>query len=107
MRGSLVKLFDAGGVITDWKKTSLSKFSTPSATPVFLLKLRMRPLSAIMNCVGPTVPIVSGGKALVSASVAARKLVPRVWGLAVAALSELSGGGELRTSGESGFGSKL
>src|SRR3989442_2389059 len=106
MRGSLVKLFDTGGVIADAKKTSVSTLSTPSATPVVLLKLRIRPLSAMMNWVGPTVPIVSGGKALVSKSVAAVKLIPTVCGLAVVPLSELSGGGELGTAGQSEFGSE-
>ncbi len=57
------------GVITEAKNTSGLALITPSATPA-LVKVRMRPLTKVTHCVGPTVPIVSGGKALVSASVA-------------------------------------
>src|SRR5439155_8301074 len=83
MRGSEVKLSPIpppSGVFTEEKNTSVSRFSTPSATPVDLLKERMRPLTATMYCVGPTSPMLSGGKAPVSASVAPVKLVPRVCG---------------------------
>src|SRR5512135_3187777 len=75
MRGSDVKLLPTGGVITLAKNTSVLRFSTPSAAPVDFTKLRMRPLTATMNCVGPTAPIESGGKAFVSASVAPVKLI--------------------------------
>ena len=44
---------------------------TPSAVPVVLLNVRRRPLTKSKNCVGPTAPIESGGKAPVSVSVAA------------------------------------
>src|SRR5215210_4129225 len=63
------------GVMTDAKKTSGSALITPSAAPVVLLKVLRRPLTKTTNCVGPTAPIVSGGNAPVSASVAPRKVV--------------------------------
>src|SRR5437773_10544126 len=70
--GSLVKLRPptGNGDMIDAKKTSVSALTTPSATPVALLKVRTRPLTWTTNCVGPAAPIVSGGKAPVSASVA-------------------------------------
>ena len=40
------------------------EFTAPSATPVDLLNERTRPLTATMNCDGPTAPIVSGGIAV-------------------------------------------
>src|SRR5438132_5439943 len=80
MRGSEVKLLLAGGVITELKNKSVSVSRTPSATPVDLLKVRIRPLTATMNCVGPTAPMVSGGKAAVSVRTAPVKVVPIVCG---------------------------
>src|SRR5688572_14748336 len=56
----------SGGVMTEAKNTSGSALITPSATPVVLLKVRIRPLMNTKNCVGPTAPSVSGGKAPVS-----------------------------------------
>src|SRR2546421_172124 len=56
--------------MTDAKNTSVSALITPSATPVVLLKVRTRPLTWTTNCVGPAAPIVSGGNAPVSLSVA-------------------------------------
>ena len=70
MCGSLVKLLAAGGVITELKNVSMDAFNTPSGRPVFLSSVRRRPFTATMNCAGPIAPIESGGKALVSASVA-------------------------------------
>jgi hypothetical protein len=67
--GSLVKFTvipPPSGVMIDEKKTSGSAFSTPSATPVALLKLRSRPLTNIINCDGPAMPIESGGNEPVS-----------------------------------------
>ncbi len=81
IRGSLVKLFDAGGVMTVLKKTSVSTFITPSATPVLLLKVRIRPFTQTMNCEGPAAPMLSGGKERVSVRVAPTKLVAVVCGL--------------------------
>src|SRR5439155_23982079 len=74
IRGSLVK-FGETGVITEAKKLSIVVSRTPSATPVALLKVLIRPLTATTNWLGPTAPIESGGKAPVSASVAPVKLV--------------------------------
>ena len=73
MRGSVEKLLPAGGVITDWKNVSVVTLIAPSATPLVLLNERMRPFSAIINCVGPIVPIVSGGQPEQSLNVAAVK----------------------------------
>src|SRR6266568_3211906 len=67
-----------GGVITELKKLSVPALRTPSAPPVLLLNVRMRPLITTRNCVGPTAPIESGGKPLASARVAAVKLKPTV-----------------------------
>src|ERR1051325_3484406 len=103
MRGSLVKLFDIGGVITDWKKISVSTLSTPSAMPVLLSKLRIRLLMATMNCVGPAAPMVSGGKAL-SARVAAVSLTPVVCGLSTRGAAAAASGGQVATFGASGLG---
>src|ERR1019366_4699882 len=72
MRGS-VATFDPG-VITELKNESVVVSMALSATPVVLLNERTRPLSAITNCVGPTVPIVSGGQPSQSLKVAAVKL---------------------------------
>src|SRR5437867_4302564 len=81
MCGSLLKLFVAGGVSTDLKKTSVFALMPPSATPVLLLKLRIRPLTATMNWLGPAAPMESGGKEFsVSASVAPRKFKVRTCG---------------------------
>src|SRR5882672_12135645 len=68
-----------GGVITVAKKTSGSMLIAASATPVVLLNVRRRPLTKRKNCDGPTAPIESGGKALVSASVAAVNSMLTVW----------------------------
>src|SRR4051812_10861598 len=65
---------------TESKKVSVAASRTPSAAPDDLRKVRMRPFRATRICVGPAAPIVSGGKAFVSAEVAARKLTPRVCG---------------------------
>src|SRR5947207_5561792 len=81
IRGSLVK-FGETGVITEAKKLSIMVSRTPSATPLALLNVRSRPLIATTNCLGPTAPIESGGKAPVSASVAPVKLVDGVWATA-------------------------
>src|SRR5437660_7913971 len=52
---------------------------TPSRAPFVLLNVLSRPLTKTKNCVGPTAPIESGGKALVSLGpVSASKLVPTV-----------------------------
>lgn len=67
-----------GGVITEAKNVSMVVSITPSATPVALSKVRRRPLTATTNWLGPTVPIVSGGKAPVSARVAPVKVVLRL-----------------------------
>src|SRR5439155_630983 len=81
IRGSLVK-FGETGVITEAKKLSIVVSRTPSATPLALLNVRSRPLTATTNWLGPTAPIESGGKAPVSASVAPVKLVEGVWATA-------------------------
>ena len=60
MCGSVVKL-PGSGVITELKNASVSALSTPSAAPVSLLYVRMRPLIIAMYWVGPTAPCVSGG----------------------------------------------
>ena len=68
------------GVMTDWKKTSGSALTTPSATPVALLKVRSRPFIKIKNCDGPTAPIESGGNAPVSVGpVTPSNFNPTVW----------------------------
>src|SRR5437868_904395 len=107
MRGSLVKLSEAGGVITELKKTSVSALITPSATPFVLLNVRIRPLTATIYCDGPTAPIESGGKACVSLRVAPRKLTPVVCGVygppPVPGWPAV-GRGKIGVSGESGFG---
>src|SRR5712672_633501 len=74
MRGSLV----LDPLTTEVKNTSGSAFNTPSATPVVLLNERNRPLTKTMYWDGPTAPMLSGGKELVSESVAPVKLTPRV-----------------------------
>src|SRR5438445_12110734 len=71
MRGSLVKFRPE--VITGMKKESLLTSIPLSARPVVLLKERMRAFNAMMNCVGPTVPMVSGGQLKQSGKVAAVK----------------------------------
>src|ERR1700738_1096619 len=68
------------GVMTDWKKTSGSALTTPSATPVALPKVRSRPFIKIKNCDGPTAPIESGGNAPVSVGpVTPSNFNPTVW----------------------------
>src|SRR5947208_15240537 len=69
MRGSVVK-FGVTGLITEAKKLSVVVLRTPSARPVALLKVLIRPFTATTNCVGPIAPIESGGNAPVSATVA-------------------------------------
>src|SRR5438874_1755856 len=81
IRGSLVK-FGETGVITEAKKLSIVVSRTPSATPLALLNVRSRPLTATTNWLGPTAPIESGGKAPVSASVAPVQLVDGGWATA-------------------------
>src|SRR5438477_810259 len=81
IRGSLVK-FGETGVITEAKKLSVVVSRTPSATPLALVNVRSRPLTATTNWLGPTAPIESGGKAPVSASVAPVKVVEGVWATA-------------------------
>src|SRR5438445_13347329 len=104
MRGSLVKLFVAGGVSTEWKKTSVFASMPPSFTPVLLLKLRMRPLIATMNWLGPAAPMESGGKEYsVSASVAPRKLMDATCGVIGAGCEPKPAGGHWMTLGESGL----
>jgi len=71
MRGSVVKF--EPGVRTELKNESVPTLMALSATPVALLNERTRPLRAIMNCVGPTAPIVSGGQPEQSLNVAAVK----------------------------------
>src|ERR1041384_6881589 len=79
------------GVMTDAKNPSVSALITPSATPVVLLNVRMRPVTWTTNCVGPAAPIVSGGNAPVSVSVAPVKLgVETVCGAAGAMMLLLS-----------------
>ena len=73
-----MKLLEMGGVITELKKLSVVVLRTPSALPVLLLNVRTLPLMTTRNCVGPTAPMESGGKPLVSARVAAVKLSPTV-----------------------------
>ena len=80
------------GVITEAKNTSGSALSTPSATPA-LVKERMRPLTKTMNCVGPAVPIESGGKAPVSVSVAPLKERAVVWTCSVIGTSAFPSAG--------------
>ena len=65
---------------TESKNVSVATLRTPSAAPDDLRNVRMRPFRATRNCVGPAAPIVSGGKAFVSAEVAPRKLTPSVCG---------------------------
>src|SRR5262245_56486914 len=72
MRGSVVKFNP--GVITELKNESVSVSMPPSAVPVVLLNERTRPLRAMMNCVGPTAPMVSGGQPEQSLKFAAVKL---------------------------------
>src|SRR6266567_8277771 len=104
MRGSLVKLFVAGGVSTDLKKTSVFALMPPSATPVLLLKLRIRPLRATMNWLGPAAPMESGGKEFsVSASVAPRKFRARTCGALGEGTEPAPDTGKAATSGEPGF----
>src|SRR5512137_1448522 len=71
MRGSVVKFEPV--VITELKNESVVVLMALSATPVALLNERSRPLRAMMNCVGPTAPIVSGGQPEQSKYVAAVK----------------------------------
>src|SRR5207302_5644841 len=108
MCGSLLKLFAAGAVSTELKKTSLLALMPPSAAPVFLLKLRIRPLSATMNWLGPAAPMESGGKEFsVSASVAPRKFRVRSCGdLGTGEEPELESG-KVATSGEPGFAGRF
>src|SRR5437773_10884650 len=104
MCGSLLKLFVAGGVSTDLKKTSLLALMPQSATPVLLLKLRIRPLRATMNWLGPAAPMESGGKEIsVSASVAPRKFKERICGALGAGEEPELESGKVATSGELGF----
>src|SRR2546430_12307528 len=81
IRGSVVK-FGETGVITEAKKLSIAVSRALSATPLALLNVRSRPLTATTNWLGPTAPIESGGKAPVSASVAPVKLLEGVWATA-------------------------
>src|SRR5690349_17895927 len=103
MRGSLVKLFVVGGVITEAKNGSVSVLRTPSATPVTLLKDRIRPFTATMNWLGPAAPMESGGNERVSARVAPRKLMSVVCGVLGAGPEPVDVGGQFATTGESGF----
>src|SRR6266436_2346320 len=104
MCGSLVKLFVAGGVSTELKKTSVFALMPPSATPVLLLKLRIRPLTATMNWTGPVAPMESGGKEFsVSANVAPRKFTARTCGALGAGAEPELDAGQIATSGELGF----
>ena len=61
---------------TGLKNASIVAFRTPSARPVSFANVRMRPFTATRNCAGPAAPVVSGGKAFESASVAPRKFEP-------------------------------
>src|SRR6516162_10917092 len=100
MRGSVVKLLVNPGFSTGWKKISLLASRAPSATPVALLKLRKRPLSAIMNWVGPAAPMVSGGNEdSVSARVAPRKLTEVVCGVCGKPPGLFVGAGQCVTNG--------
>src|SRR6266576_680742 len=104
MCGSLLKLFAAGGVSTELKKTSLLTLIPPSAKPVLLLKLRIRPLSATMNWLRPIAPMESGGKEFsVSASVAPRKFRDRTCGALGAGEEPGLETGKIGTSGEFGL----
>src|SRR5258708_4776143 len=104
MRGSLVKLLVKPGFMTGSKKTSLLAFMPPSATPVVLLKLRMRPFSATMNWLGPAAPMVSGGKEFsVSARVAPVKFRPTVCGVLGERGAPFVSGGQIGVSGDSGL----
>src|SRR5262249_15469602 len=70
-----------GALSTDAKKMSGSAFTTPSTAPVVLLKVLSLPLRKTKNCVGPTAPIVSGGKDPVSVGpVAPSNATPSVCG---------------------------
>src|SRR5437868_464651 len=96
------------GVITDAKNTSGLAFKTPSAAPVVLLKERIRPFTKTMYCVGPTVPILSGGNAPVSFNVAPVKVVLSVCGVDVGVCElpfavETFASGKLATAFASGF----
>src|ERR1051326_2918049 len=93
-----------GGVITELKNTSVLASMPPSFTPVFLLKLRIRPFSATINWLGPTAPIESGGKEnSVSARVAPRKLKARPCGALGSGLEPEPEIGSFGTSGEFGL----
>src|SRR3954463_347575 len=108
MRGSLVKLFTTGGVMTELKNTSGFASITPSAVPLVLLKVRIRPFTATMNWDGPTAPMLSGGKAPVSPSVAPRKFAPVVCGVfGLIGGSPASGIGKIGVFGESGLGRSI
>ncbi len=99
MRGSLVM-----SLLTELKNTSGSTLSAPSASPVVFLKLRKRPFTVTMNCVGPTAPIVSGGtNPGVSEIVAPVKLVPTVCGVDGPVVAARGPPGSCDTSGEAGF----
>src|SRR5258706_16137709 len=74
-RGSLVP----DVFLTDSKKALVVALSAPRA-PVVLSKTLMRLLTPTRNWVGPTAPIVSGGKAPDSPNVDPVKLRPVVWG---------------------------
>src|SRR5215813_13883802 len=82
MRGSLVD----EPASTDEKNTSGSAFTTPSATPVALLKVTRRPFTKTKYCVGPTEPMQSGGNdsvGLTPERVAPVKFVPTTCGLRI------------------------
>ena len=99
MRGSLVM-----SLLTELKNTSGSTLSAPSASPVVFLKLRKRPFTVTMYCVGPTAPIVSGGtNPAVSEIVAPVKLVPTVCGVDGPVVADRGPAGSCDTSGEPGF----
>src|SRR5438093_534592 len=57
------------------KKMSVVTSRIPSGVPASLSNERMRPLTATMNCDGPTAPIESGGMNPESLVLAPRKLV--------------------------------
>src|SRR5438128_2564655 len=81
-----------------------NRFTPPSARPVLLLKLRIRPLRATMNWLGPAAPMDSGGKEFsVSASVAPRKFKVRTCGALGPGAEPEPESGKLGASGEPGL----
>ena len=91
----------------DAKNVSKSASSAPSAMPVALAIVRMRPLTPTRYCVGPMSPIVSGGSAPVSARVATSAVgAAAVWATP-GALPRSSSAGRSGSGSASGFCRRL